>query len=353
MQTKYLLTFVAVAVLVGAIVSMTTSGVLAVAQSNNTTIETNGSLIDKILAENGIEDEEDEAEDDEGECNEDDETDSNSASSSNSNEDADEAGNVDANDEEDDDEDENEQDNEEEGGNGATSTSASSNSSAKEDDDEDEEGGEHNMAFDPCNFSSEIHNPYMPLSKYVGKTLTFAGNSTEDGEFVQVEEVWTVLSNTTEVADVQTLTVRIQEYEDGKLVQEALQYYAQGKDGVVYYFGEDVVDVGNGAEIENDDESWTVGDDTAAPGIAMPARPATGIGFGYDYVNVPGIAHEFSEIKGLNESVSVEFGSFYNALVANNYDFNEGKTSQEFYVPGVGLVKEVDDDEEVELISIS
>lgn len=356
MQTKHLFVFVAIAVLAGAIVSMTTSGVFA-AQTNsndyNANAASNGSLIDSILADNGMTDEEEEEEDDEDECNEDDEAATTTTTGSgNSLNDVDEAGDVDQNDEEDEDSEEDELDDDEEE-NGVTPTTTSGDSGlGVDEEDEDEEEDDENTAFEPCIFSSVIDNPYLPLSKYSGKNLTFAGNSTEDGQLVNVKEVWTVLANTSEIADVETLTVRVQEYEEGELVQEALQYYAQGRDGVVYLFGEDVVDYENGVAVENDDESWEVGDDAAVPGIAMPATPTVGMGFAYHSVNVPGIAHELSEVKSLEESVSVEYGSF-TAIEVTDYDFDAGKTSQEFYASGVGLIKELDDDEELELISIS
>ncbi|HEY8140852.1 MAG TPA: hypothetical protein VIE86_07190 [Nitrososphaera sp.] len=353
MQTKQLLLFAAIAVLGGAIFSMVTFGVFA-AQTNSNNYNANAasdaSLIDSILADNGMTDDEEE---DEDECNEDDEAMSNEASGV-SGEDADEAGDTDVNDEEDEGEEEDEAEDDEsveaEEESGAPTAIAGGNSTMQADDEEEEE--DENMAFEPCVFSSEINNPYLPLSKYVNKTLTFAGNSTEGGQSVNVEEVWTVLSNTTEIADVETLTVMVQEYEGDVLVQEALQYYAQGIDGVVYFFGEDVVDYENGVAVENDDESWEVGDDAAVPGIAMPATPAPGMGFAYHSVNVPGIAHELSEVKSLNETISVEFGSF-TAIEVTDYDFNDGTTSQEFYASGVGLIKETEDEEQLELISIS
>jgi len=365
METRKLLVFAAIAVLFGSIVSMTTSGVFVAAQTgaNNTTSQgaTNGgSLIDTILAENQEEDDnDDEAEGalDE-DCVEDDETTSGTntaASGTTEAEDDDEAGDNDVvDDDEGAEDDENEEDDD------ATSTPTTSTSSVNatgDDDDEDElsEDGdeeEHDMAFDPCNFSSEIDNPYLPLSKYVNKTLTFAGQSSENGQTTNVSEVWKVQSETVEVADVETLPVFIQEFEDGELVQEAVQYFAQGKDGVVYFFGEDIVDYEGSVATENDDESWTVGDDTMTPGIAMPSTPATGIGFAYHSVEVPGIAHELSEVKSLNQTGTVEFGDFDNAIVVTVYEFDEGSTSEQTYASGIGLVKETDDDEEEELVSI-
>lgn len=327
---------------------MTTSGIFAAQTSGNSysaNAASNGSLIDSILAENGMTDEEEE-EDDEDECNEDDEALPNEASGI-SGEDADEVGDTDVNDE-DDEEEEDESAEEEESG--ATTATAAVNGTTGTDD-ADEEDDDENMAFEPCVFSSEINNPYLPLSKYVNKTLTFAGNSTEDGQLVPVKEVWTVLDNITEIADVKTLTVMVREYEGDILVQEALQYYAQGIDGVVYFFGEEVVDYENGVAVENDEESWEVGDDAAVPGIAMPATPAPGMGFAFHSVSVPGIAHELSEVKSLNETVSVEYGSF-TTIEVTDYDFDDGTTSQEFYASGVGLIKAVEDDEELELISI-
>ena len=55
----------------------------------------------------------------------------------------------------------------------------------------------------------------------------------------------------------------------------------------------------------------------------------------------------------MNESVTMKIDSFDNALTISDDDFDAGKSSQEFYASGVGLINEVDDDEELELISIS
>ena len=209
-----------------------------------------------------------------------------------------------------------------------------------------------NTAFESCSFNNVIDNSYLPMSIYVGKTLMFEGDTSENGTSVKVRELWNVRNETVRIADVETLVVVIQEYEDGELAQEALEYYAQGIDGTVYIFGERVADYEDGVAVDNNEESWTVGDDTAVPGITMPANPATGIGFAFQSVNVPGLAHELSEVMSLNESITVERGSFDNVLALNEYDFEQGETSQAFYAPGVGLVKEADENEELELISI-
>lgn len=386
MQRKHLFVFVAVAVLFGAIISMATSGVFVSAQTNdndnndnnNNKNNTNSSTtIDSDFVKEGLIDDDEKGtgedpgtddiageQDDNEDCTEDDtlEAGTSTAAASESKEgaeDADEPGDNDVNDEEDEDtgaEDAGELDDETENVSSTTTTTSAGNISATigaEEQDESEEDDDDQAAFEPCSFSNEIDNPYLPLSTHIGKTLKFEGTSTaEDGSSVKVEEFWNVRSETVDIADVETLVVVVQEYEDGELVQEAIQYYAQGIDGTVYNFGEEVADYENGVAVENDDESWTVGDDTATPGIAMPANPATGIGFAYQSVNVPGLAHELSEVTSLSESVNVEHGFFTNVLAVNDYDFDAGKTSQEFYAPEVGLIKEVDDDEELELISI-
>jgi len=374
MQTKHILIFVAIAILVGAIVSMTTSGVLVAAQTkysnNDSNSNTNIVSIDSDFVKEGLIDDDDKGtgedpgtddtageQEDSDDCLDDDtleaDATANASKSGEGAEDADEPGDEDVNDEEDTDtgdEDEGESDDKVEE---STTTSSSTSSSAVDVEEEDDEEEDENVPFDACNFSNEINNPYLPLSKYVGNTLTFEGTSTEDGSSVNVKELWNVRSETFDIADVETLVVVVQEFEDGELVQEALQYYAQGKDGVVYNFGEDIADYEDGVAVENDEESWIVGDDVAVPGIAMPATPAVGTGFAYHSVTVPGIAHEFNEVRSLIESVSVDYGSFDNSVLqVNVYDFDDGKTSMEFYASGVGLVKEVEGDEELELISI-
>jgi hypothetical protein len=364
MNRKYLWTIAAMAVVVGAIVSMTTSGVLAAPTNSAGNVSTSTASTDSDFVKEGLID------DDEKGTGEDAGTDDSAGEQEDSedcvddaledeatailpeSEDADEAGDNDVNDEEDEDTDEDAGETDDKENQTATTSNTTSGAVDQEEEDEGEEE-DHDMAFDPCNFSSEIDNPYLPLSKHVGKTLTFEGTLTENGSSVKVKELWNVRSETVDIADVETLVVVVQEYEDGELVEEALQYYAQGRDGAVYYFGEDIADYENGVAVENDDESWTVGDDTAVPGIAMPATPATGMGFAYYSVNVPGIAHELSEVASLNNSVTVKSDSFSNVLEVTNHDFDDGKTSQEFYAPDVGLIKEIDDDEELELVSIS
>jgi hypothetical protein len=367
MNRKYLWTIAAMAVVVGAIVSMTTSGVLAApANSSVDNVSTSTASTDSDFVKEGLIDDDEKGtgedagtddsageQEDSEDCIEDDALENEATATLQESEDADEAGDNNVNDEEDEDTDEDEGETDDEENQTATTSNTTSGAVDQEEEDDKGEEEDHDMAFDPCNFSSEIDNPYLPLSKYIGKTLTFEGTLTENGSSVKVKELWNVRSETVDIADVETLVVVVQEYEDGELVEEALQYYAQGKDGAVYYFGEDIADYENGVAVENDDESWTVGDDTAVPGIAMPATPATGMGFAYYSVNVPGIAHELSEVTSLDELVKVKFDSFGNVLAVSDHDFDDGKTSQEFYASGVGLVKEIDDDEELELVSIS
>ncbi len=112
-------------------------------------------------------------------------------------------------------------------------------------------------AFDPGNFndrSAEIHHLYYPFVP--GSTYTYRGE-TEGGA---VEEVEVNVSRATrDVLGVTCLVVVEREFEDGALVEETHDWYAQDLFGNIWYFGEDST------------EYETV----SSPAPAAPGRPAS------------------------------------------------------------------------------
>jgi len=123
----------------------------------------------------------------------------------------------------------------------------------------------YNPIIDSADFVTEIDNLYFPLKP--GTTFIYRGE-TEEG--VQRNEV-VVTNQTKTILGVLTTVVwdRVWD-EDDELVEETYDWYAQDKDGNVWYFGEDSKEYESGVVVSTAG-SWEAGVDGAKPGIIMEA----------------------------------------------------------------------------------
>lgn len=146
---------------------------------------------------------------------------------------------------------------------------------------------------------------------------------------------------------VEALVVEDREYEGGKLAEIALDYFAQADDGTVYYLGEDVDEYKDG-KVVGHSGAWLFGVQTQTPGVLMPGNPKVGDKFKVE--DVPKVTWEQDEIVSLSESVIVPAGKYENCLKVKE-TLSDGKTEYKYYAPGVGCVKEVEDDAQFALKS--
>ena len=327
MQTKDILMFAAVALLVGTIVSMTTSGV-ASAQTTNlsncqgidlTGDDANSATAAPSDSENGA-----------------------------TGDDADEPGDNDVNDEEDTDsgnEDAGEVDDDEEQNDGATeSTSANDNAA-------DANDQFPLPKFDPCNYSNDgiVDNPYFTLTP--GTTFTYEGE-TEDGT---EKNIVIVTDETEEILGINATVVWDRVWLEDELIEETFDWYAQDKEGNVWYLGEDSKEYENG-EVVSTEGSWEAGVDGAKPGIIMEADPQVGDSYKQEYY--VGHAEDQAEVVSLNEEVTVPFGTFTNCLQTSDSTPLEPTTGDEdkYYctdVGGVVLEVAIDSGERSELVDFA
>ncbi|OFW63913.1 MAG: hypothetical protein A2Y74_09165 [Actinobacteria bacterium RBG_13_63_9] len=126
-------------------------------------------------------------------------------------------------------------------------------------------------------------------------------------------------------------------YEDGELVESTLDYFAQNRDGSVYYFGERVDDY-EGGEVVGHGGQWLAGEGNNQPGLFMPAQPTLGLTFQQE--KAPGIAEDTSTIVAVDERVTTRAGSFTGCIKTEDFDPLGNTTEFKFYCPGVGLVRE-------------
>lgn len=184
---------------------------------------------------------------------------------------------------------------------------------------------------------TRIDNPYLPLSSLKRSVL----RGTKDGK--QVRSVITPLKRTklfrVHGKPVRALVVKDRAYENGKLREVALDYYAQADNGTVHYLGEDV-DIYNpaGTRVVSHDGAFLYGRDTRTLGVAMPAQPRPGRLFTFE--RVPGQGSERNRVVAAKARLEVPAGVFTRALKVRSYHRPDGEREIKWYARGVGLLKE-------------
>lgn len=185
--------------------------------------------------------------------------------------------------------------------------------------------------IDPANYVAVIDNPYMPL---IPRTTLIYDGKTEKGN--EHNEVY-VSSETKVILGVTCIVVKDSVMVDGALEEQTLDWYAQDKQGNVWYFGEDSKDYDNG-EVISTKGSWEAGVDGALPGIVMKANPSVGETYRQEYYT--GEAEDWAVVLSLSESVSLPIGSYSDMLMTNEWSALDTPPVYEhkYYAKGVGFV---------------
>lgn len=182
----------------------------------------------------------------------------------------------------------------------------------------------------PSEFSSKVTNPYFPLP--VGMVTKCVEN---DGRKI-TEIVTTVLPDTKEIMGVKCVVVHDVASVGGKIEEDTYDWYAQQKDGSVWYFGEDTKEYLSGGRVETKG-SWEGGVKGAQPGIIMPGTPQVGMRYRQEYLK--GEAEDMGEITALNVPVTVKAGTFEKCVQTRDWSELEAGSEKKYFAPGVGFVK--------------
>ena len=204
----------------------------------------------------------------------------------------------------------------------------------------------YDPVIDPANFVSKIDNPYFPLVP--GKTFIYESHTSEG----LTRDQFAVTHNTRVIAGVTCVEVHDSAFTNGALTEDTLDWFAQDKDGNIWYFGENTHELEDGL-ITTIEGTFMAGVNGDKPGIVMKAHPAVGDFYRQEFSL--GNAEDYAETLSLNESVTVPFGSFDHCLRSRETTPLEPDLLEDkFYAPGVGSVLEVDENtgERTELIKI-
>lgn len=193
-------------------------------------------------------------------------------------------------------------------------------------------GSSYEPVLDPANFVSTIDNPYYPLP--VGRTLVYEGF--RDGQ-TQTDTI-KVLDQTKVVEGITARVVSDVATHDGTLLEKTFDWFAQDKQGNVWYLGEDTTAYGRNGKTDTSG-SWEAGVNDAEPGLIMEANPQIPDGYRQEYL--AGQAEDTAWISGQGGSVKVPYGTVRDVLTTlEATQVEPGIYDQKIYGPGLGIVVE-------------
>ena len=188
------------------------------------------------------------------------------------------------------------------------------------------------VELDPDDFTTEIDNPYWamePGTRWVYREVD------EEGDELHV--VVTVTTATKETANgVTARVVRDTVSQNGEIVEDTFDWYAQDTDGTVWYLGEDTAEFEDG-QVATREGSFEAGVDGAMAGVIMPGDPAVGMAYRQEYYE--GKAEDNGKVLSLEEMADVPAGHFDDLLLTKDTITIEPDVLEyKLYAPEVGPV---------------
>jgi len=138
------------------------------------------------------------------------------------------------------------------------------------------------------------------------------------------------------ILGVETTVVRDTVWVNGEIAEKTMDWYAQDKQGNVWYFGEFSQEYENGVPI-NTHGSWEAGVDGAEPGIIMLANPRPSVQYRQEYYK--GEAEDMARVLRTDAAITVPYGTFDDVLVTREWTpLEPGFAERKFYAPCIGNV---------------
>jgi hypothetical protein len=183
------------------------------------------------------------------------------------------------------------------------------------------------VQLDPADFVERIDNPYWPMVP--DTKWTFRGSA---GERVDV----TVTDRHKRILGIEATVVHDVESEDGEVVEDTYDWFAQDRWGNVWYLGEATKEYENG-KVVSTKGSWQAGVDGAYGGVVMPGEPRIGQAYQQEYY--AGEAEDRGEVLSVDEQATVPFGTFDGLVMTKDTTPLEPKVLEhKYYARGIGPV---------------
>ena len=216
--------------------------------------------------------------------------------------------------------------------------------------------GRYDPEFEPASFDANfanLSNPnrYFPLG--IGNQWEFRSST----QSTKVE----VLKETKLIDEVRCIVVRDEVKEDGDLIESTNDWYAQAKDGNVWYCGEETRsfesfdgDRPRKPELVSIDGSFKAGRDGDKPGIIFRASPFAGeayveessLGNAEDATVVLSTSYAYGKSPVLDQLVPRKLAQLLcngDCIVTRNFSLLEpGVFERKYYAPGIGVFLEIE-----------
>jgi hypothetical protein len=192
--------------------------------------------------------------------------------------------------------------------------------------------------FDPANFdnSAVIDNTWMPMKP--GTFWVYEGAAMDEGENVARRIEFAVTDLTKEIDGVRTVVTWTEDFNNGALIEKEISFYAQDKDGNVWYFGEYPEEYEGGQFVEA--PAWIAGIAGAKPGIKMQPDPQLGAPSLYQGWGPEVEWSDYGQVDQTGLKTCVPVACYENVLViAESSLGEEGAYQLKYYAPDVGNVQ--------------
>src|SRR5215472_2263920 len=186
--------------------------------------------------------------------------------------------------------------------------------------------------LNPADFVRAVTNPYFPLP--VGRTLIYRG--IRDG-VTQIDTVH-VTSRTRVLEGITATAVSDVATHKGKLLEKTTDWYAQDKQGNVWYLGERTAAYGPAGRIDRSG-SWQAGVRDGEPGIVMKANPQVPDAYRQEFLS--GQAEDTAWIVNRGGSFRLRFKVVHQVLTSLEFTRLEPHVlDKKIYAPGLGIIVE-------------
>jgi hypothetical protein len=218
--------------------------------------------------------------------------------------------------------------------------------------------GRYDPEFETRDFENDFAhlanpNPYFPLA--IGSQWEFRSAD----EVIKVQ----VRNATKLIDDVRCVVVRDEVTVNGALTEGTNDWFAQARDGAVWYCGEETAtyetfsgDRPRAPEVAGIDGSFKAGREGDKPGIIFPASPAPGLvyreesslGNAEDAARVLAVDYTYGKRPALDKLVPRKLAMLLcagNCVVTENFSQLEpGVIERKYYAPGIGVFLETGPD---------
>jgi hypothetical protein len=192
--------------------------------------------------------------------------------------------------------------------------------------------GANQPKLDRSNFGNTApdKNKWFPLTP--GYQSVRLGKVNRGHRRLEHRRVYTVTDVYKTIDGVRGVAVLDQDFDGGQVGEQALDFLAVDKRGIVWYLGS-YTEVYEGGRFVNANDGWLAGVKGAKPGVYMPADPKRG-GVPYVQEDQPGSDPTIAKVVKAGERTCVPYRCFKNTLV-----IEEDGSENKYFAAGVGGIK--------------